>query len=192
MASRSAFLTIGASLILVAATANAVSMGPPSIALNLGLIAAYACWVGRGCGEGVEPAALLPVYLAAVALQCLHFCEEYLTGFQRDFPRLFAAEWSDRQFVVFNALWLAVFVLAGLGVYRRIGLAVIVVWFFALAGGVANGAAHLVLCVVTRRYFPGALTAPFVLLLGVILVRRLAAAGPPASAHAAAVSSTSR
>jgi hypothetical protein len=68
--------------------------------------------------------------------------------------------------VTFNMLWLAAFVVAGLGVYRRVQLAYLVVIFLALIGGVGNGAPHLVLSAMYRRYFPGLITAPFCLLMG--------------------------
>jgi hypothetical protein len=74
--------------------------------------------------------------------------------------------WSDGRFVTFNMLWLAAFVVAGLGVYRRVQLAYLVVIFLALIGGVGNGAPHLVLSAMYRRYFPGLITAPFCLLMG--------------------------
>jgi hypothetical protein len=66
-----------------------------------------------------------------------------LTGYER----------SDAQFVAFqyNMAWLALFLLAGLGVYRRMQLAYLVVLFLALAGGVGNGAGHLLLSLTQRR-----------------------------------------
>jgi hypothetical protein len=52
-------------------------------------------------------------------------------------------------------------------------LAYLVVLFLALAGGVGNGAGHLLLSVTQRRYFPGAATAPLCLLVGIALLTRL-------------------
>jgi hypothetical protein len=72
-------------------------------------------------------------------------------------------------------LWLAAFVLAALGVYRRVQLAYLIVIFLALIGGVGNGISHLVLSAMYRRYFPGLITAPFCLLLGITLLTRLLA-----------------
>src|SRR6266576_267638 len=48
-------------------------------------------------------------------------------------------------------------------------LAYLVVLFLALAGGVGNGAGHLLLSVTQRGYFPGAATAPLCLLVGITL-----------------------
>jgi hypothetical protein len=106
-------------------------------------------------------------------MQCLHFTEEFVTGFQRQFPKPLGSEWGDAQFVTFNMAWLAVFVLAGLGVYRHMRLAYITVLFFALIGGVGNGAGHLLLSATQGRYFPGVDTAPLCLLMGIAVLTRL-------------------
>lgn len=113
------------------------------------------------------------MYLLAITVQRLHFTEEYLTGFQRQFPRLLGYEWSDAQFVAFNMAWLAVFVAAALGVYRRVSLAYLVVLFLAVAGGVANGIGHLLVSATPGKYFPGLVTAPACLLAGAGLLTRL-------------------
>ena len=87
-----------------------------------------------------DASAVLSIYLVAIAVQCLHFSEEYVTAFRERSPRLFGDDWSDARFVTFNMLWLATFVLAGLGVYRRVQLAYLVVLFLALS---LPGAARL-------------------------------------------------
>ena len=136
-----------------------------------GLVVSYGVWIAARWNN--DAAAVLPVYLLAIAVQCLHFTEEYVTGFQHQFPELFGIHWSDARFVTFNMLWLAAFVLAGLGVYRRVPLAYLVVLFLALIGGVGNGVSHLILSAMSRGYFPGLITAPFCLLMGIILLRRI-------------------
>jgi hypothetical protein len=146
-------------------------MGPAIIFLSGGLVVSYGLWIAAPWKN--DAAAVLPIYLLAVAMQCLHFTEEYITGFQRQFPKLFGGGWSDARFVTFNMLWLAVFVLAGWGVYRRIELAYLIVLFLALIGGVGNGASHLILSAMNRGYFPGLITAPFCILMGVLLLKRL-------------------
>jgi hypothetical protein len=156
---------------VVALAAQVYWMGRAAAVLGAGLIIAYAVWVAARWKNDSD--AVLPVYLLGVAVQCLHFTEEYITGFQRQFPKLLGYEWSDARFVTFNLAWLAVFVLAGLGVYLRMQIAYLVVLFFALAGGVANGAGHLLLSAIQGKYFPGTLSAPLCLMLGVVLLVRL-------------------
>jgi hypothetical protein len=161
----------GAVFVLVVVTAQAGWMGRASTLLSVGLVIAYLFWIAARWNN--DPAAVLPMCLLAIAVQCLHFTEEYLTGFQRQFPRLMGYEWSDGRFVAFNMAWLAVFVLAALGVYRRVPLAYLIVLFLALAGGVGNGAGHLLLSATQGRYFPGVATAPLCLLAGIGLLSKL-------------------
>jgi hypothetical protein len=162
---------VGAVLVLFVLAAQTRWMGLPIILLSGGLVLAYGVWAAARWKN--DAAAVLPIYLLAIAVQCLHFTEEYVTGFQHQFPRLFEEDWSDARFVTFNMLWLAAFVLAGLGVYGRLQLAYLMVLFLALIGGVGNGTAHLVLSAMYRRYFPGVITAPFCILVGITLLTRL-------------------
>jgi hypothetical protein len=169
---------IGAAFVFITLALHIIWMGWATSVLNLGLVVSYGLWATDEPSRNAEAAPLLPVYLPAIAIQCLHFGEEYLTGFQREFPNFFGYQWTDRQFVTFNLLWLTIFVLAALGVYYRIRLAYLVVWFCALVGGIGNGIGHLALTLVLRRYFPGAVTAPLCLLVGIALVNRLLERAP--------------
>jgi Protein of unknown function with HXXEE motif len=162
---------IGAALVGIVLAAQTRWMGRPIIFLSGGLVVSYGVWAaGRWRNDA---AAVLPVYLLAIVVQCLHFTEENLTGFQHRFPRLFGDDWSDARFVTFNMFWIAAFVLAGVGVYRRVPLAYLIVLFLALIGGVGNGVSHLVLSAANRGYFPGLITAPFCVLAGVMVLVRL-------------------
>ena len=162
---------LGAVFVSIVLAAQTRWMGSAIILLSGGLVVAYGVWAAARWKN--DAAAILPVYLLAIAVQCLHFTEEYVTGFQHQFPGLFGDDWSDARFVTFNMLWLAAFVMAGLGVYRRVQLAYLIVLFLALIGGVGNGISHLVLSAAYRRYFPGLITAPFCLLMGIALLTRL-------------------
>jgi uncharacterized protein with HXXEE motif len=168
---------IGAAFVLIVLAMQTLWMGPAIIFLSGGLVLAYALWLTPRLKNNA--AVVLPIYLLAVAAQCLHFAEEYVTGFQHQFPKLFGYDWSDPRFVMFNMLWLAAFVMAGLGIYRGVQLAYLAVIFLALIGGIGNGISHLVLSAMYRRYFPGLITAPFCLLMGSVLLRRLFAGTRP-------------
>jgi len=163
---------VAAALVLLVIAAQTWWMGRAVSFLSAGLFIAYGIWLtGRWKNDA---ATVLPVYLLAVAVQCLHFTEEYVAGFYRQFPKLMGGNsWSDARFVTFNMLWLAIFVLAAVGLYRRLPMAYLAVIFLALIGGVANGASHLLLSAMYGRYFPGVFTAPLCLLAGIALVVKL-------------------
>lgn len=161
----------GALFVLAAVAAQELAMGNAALLLSVGLVMAYVLWVGTRWAD--SPGDVLPMTLLAIAVQCVHFTEEYLTGFQCRFPLLMGYVWSDARFLTFNMTWLAIFVLAALGVYRRVALAYLVILFLALAGGLGNGIGHLLLCVRQGGYFPGAITAPICLLVGIGLLAKL-------------------
>jgi hypothetical protein len=162
---------IGAAFVAMAIFISYKVMGPASIILNLGLIVSYLIWATAIWLN--DPPAIFSLYLLGIAIQGLHFYEEYLTGFQRKFPAFFGYEWSDRRFVVFNLVWLSLFVLSAFGLLLKFRLAYLPAFFFALVGEIGNGIAHLALSVAQRRYFPGLFTAPVVLVVGLVLLSRL-------------------
>gem|GEM_PF-1666581 len=163
--------TLGALFVLIAVAAQVLFMGPAIALLCLGLVIAYLFWVATRWTN--NPSKILPIYLLAILVQCIHLAEEYLTGFQRQFPRLLGYHWSNMQFLAFNAVWLAIFLLAAIGVYRGVRLAYLIVFFLSLAGGIANGVGHLILALKSWGYFPGAFTAPLCLAVGIALLLKL-------------------
>ena len=113
------------------------------------------------------------LFLLGLAVQCMHFMEEFLTHFQDRFPALLGLPpWSERFFVAFNLIWLSVWILSAIDLERAYRLALFPVWFFAIAA-VVNGIAHPVLAAVVHGYFPGLITAPVLGVLGVLLWLRL-------------------
>jgi hypothetical protein len=111
--------------------------------------------------------------LIGVAVQCLHFTEEFVTRFQDRFPALLGlSAWSENFFVVFNLLWLSIWALSAVGLLKGYRIALFPIWFFAI-GGIVNGIAHPVLALLTRGYFPGLITSPLLGVVGVLLWRRL-------------------
>ena len=117
---------------------------------------------------------VIHVYLLGIAVQCLHFLEEFRNGFQREFPPILGlAPWSDSFFVSLNLIALAIFILAALGFLLGVRIATVVVWFFAVAMTL-NGLAHPLLSIRKGAYFPGTLSAPIHLLVGATLLVKLA------------------
>ena len=119
------------------------------------------------------------LFLIGLAAQCLHFMEEFVTRFQDRFPALLGLPaWSEIFFVVFNLIWLSVWILSAIGLQRGYRLALFPIWFFAIAA-IANGIAHPVLAVVAHGYFPGLISSPVVGAVGVSLWLRLQALTDP-------------
>ncbi|HEY2434747.1 MAG TPA: HXXEE domain-containing protein [Vicinamibacterales bacterium] len=162
---------LGGSVVVAAALFQGLWLGRAAALISVAFLAAYAVWLWGAWSLGSP--SLQATYVVAVAIFFVHACEEFLTGFQRRLPALVGDHWTDTQFLVFNATWFAAFVLAGWGLRRRRPLAVLIVLFLALGGGVGNGVAHLLLVVAQGGYFPGAWTAPLCLIVGTALLRQL-------------------
>jgi hypothetical protein len=124
------------------------------------------------------------IFLALIVVQAIHSVEEFATGLYRVFPParfvsgILGAD-PRLGFAVFNAA------LIGLGFWsyrRRIvpahPAARAWAWGWALLE-IGNGTGHLLLAADARGYYPGALSAPLLLLVGAALVRRLAMAPRP-------------
>ena len=75
---------VGAFLVLLILAAQALWMGRATAVLGVGVVLAYLLWIAARWKN--DPASVLPAYLLAIAVQCLHFTEEFVTGFQRGFP----------------------------------------------------------------------------------------------------------
>jgi uncharacterized membrane protein YhdT len=115
----------------------------------------------------------LRVFLLGLAVQSLHFMEEFVTHFEDRFPALFGlSAWSVNFFVAFNLMWMSAWILSAAGLQRGNRVALFPVWFFAVAC-VANGIAHPVLAIAAHGYFPGLITSPILGVLGVLLWIRL-------------------
>ena len=114
-------------------------------------------------------------FLAGLAVQCLHFGEEFLAGFHQRFPPLFGlAAWSPGFFVAFNLFWIAVWLLSLAALRQGRRLALWPISFYVLAM-LLNGVAHPVLAAMEGGYFPGLLTAPLAAAMGVWVGARLLA-----------------
>lgn len=77
---------------------------------------------------------VLPIYLVALAIQFLHFTEEYVYGFQFRVTEIMAGmpPFNINVFLAFNMIAYCLFLLAGLGMYKGLKFPMIIVWFFAI------------------------------------------------------------
>ena len=115
----------------------------------------------------------LRLVLLGIALHCLHFSEEFLTGFQVRFPSLLGLQpWFLEFFVPFNLAWIAIWALSAAGFSKGMRAALFPLWFLGVAM-LANGAIHPLLAVGSGGYFPGLISSPLTGWLGILLCRRL-------------------
>src|SRR5215210_6355147 len=63
---------------------------------------------------------ILPIYLLALAIQFLHFTEEYVYGFHERVTEIMAGmpPFNVNVFVAFNMIAYSLFLLAGVGMYK--------------------------------------------------------------------------
>ena len=146
-------------------------MGNAIFFLDIGLVIGFGLWVVQT--KKVSIPDITKLYFIAIGIQCFHFLEEYLTGFQTKFPLLFGYTWSDEQFVAFNLIWLGVLILNGVWLYSATRLSYLLVYCFAVIGGIGNGIGHPLLSLRAGGYFPGLITSPLLLIIGIVLLNKM-------------------
>lgn len=117
----------------------------------------------------------LPLFFVALAVQFLHFAEEYNTGFATLFPELYGgAAYNPGFFVAFNMVSYAAFTLCALLVfYRGVGFLLVPVLFYVVYGAIGNAITHTWWVAYSRDYFPGLFTAQLYWMVGPWLLVRL-------------------
>jgi hypothetical protein len=146
----------------------------PSVLYGVAAVALVLTIVRRPAKDSAEAIdGIIRLYLVGIAFQCLHFTEEYVTRFYVRAPEFLGfVAWPSEFFVIFNLTWIALWVLAAVGIKRGMRAAFFPVWFFAI-GMIGNAVWHPLLCLATGGYFPGLFTSPFAGVIGVILLSRL-------------------
>jgi hypothetical protein len=146
----------------------------PSVLYGVAAIALVLTIVRRPAKNSTNAVdAIILLYLVGVSFQCLHFTEEYVTRFYVRAPEFLGfVAWPSEFFVIFNLVWIALWLLAAVGVKGGMRAAYFPLWFFAI-GMVGNAIWHPLLCLATGGYFPGLFTSPFAGIIGVMLLSRL-------------------
>jgi hypothetical protein len=158
-----------------------LSVLPSIVVLGLAALAALLLVVTRWSppehlGERVAASRALAL---CVLIQGLHFAEETTTGFHESLGSLLGLPGMPLSvFVVFNVVWLGIWVASIPGLRSARGFAFFAAWFLAIAGMV-NGIAHPLLAVAAGRYFPGLLSSPVIGLASVWLWLQLRGATRP-------------
>src|SRR5215210_2438458 len=124
------------------------------------MILAFVCYLRTSYRVMPRAERILPVYLVALAIQFLHFTEEYVYGFQFRVTEIMAGmpPFNVNVFVAFNMIAYCLFLLAGLGMYKGMKFPMIIVWFFAICV-LGNAIWHLLLTLRVGGYFPGLYTS---------------------------------
>jgi hypothetical protein len=133
------------------------------------MLIALVCYLRTSYREMPKAERVLPLYLLALAIQFLHFTEEYVYGFHVRVAEIMAGmpAFNINMFVAFNMIAYSLFLLAGVGMYKGMKFSMIIVWFFA------NAVWHLLLTLRVGGYFPGLYTSLAGWILGPILLKRL-------------------
>ncbi len=117
----------------------------------------------------------LPAFFALLAVQFLHFSEEFTTGFRSEFPVLYGgAPYSEGLFVTFNMVAYCIFTLACILAFTK-GLRFLLVpaLFFIIYGAIGNAISHTWWSLQLRSYFPGLVTAQAYWIAGPLVLHRL-------------------
>lgn len=152
-----------------------LSVLPSILVLGLAALAALQLALSRRSPpeNTAERRAAAGALALAVGFQSVHFIEEAATGFP---VRLGALLGLPRMplslFVVFNLVWIAIWIASVPGLRSAHVTAFFAAWFLALAG-MFNGIAHPLLALTAGEYFPGLVSAPLIGAAGVWLWLRL-------------------
>ncbi len=138
------------------------------------MVVAFVCYLRTSYREMPKVERVLPIYLVALAIQFLHFTEEYVYGFHQRVAEIMAGmpPFNVNVFVAFNMTAYALFLLAGLGMYKGMKFPMVIVWFFAIVV-LCNAIWHLLLTFRVGGYFPGLYTSFAGWIVGPVLLKRL-------------------
>jgi Protein of unknown function with HXXEE motif len=139
------------------------------------MVVAFICYLRTSYREMPKAERVLPVYLLALAVQFLHFTEEYVYGFHQRLTEIMAGwpPFNVNVFVAFNMIAYSLFLVSGLAMYGRMKFPMIIVWFFVIAAVVGNAILHPLLAIRVGGYFPGLFTSFAYWILAPILLTRL-------------------
>jgi hypothetical protein len=117
----------------------------------------------------------IPAFAVLLAVQFLHFAEEFATGFRTQFPLLYdGAPYSANLFVIVNMCAYFAFTIACLLAFetRRWFLLVPAI-FFIIYGAIGNAISHSWWSLYLGAYFPGLVTAQAYWVMGPLVLHKL-------------------
>lgn len=121
-----------------------------------------------------NPDKMVPLYLFALAVQLLHFLEEYQGEFYIEAPELFNLKpLTTELFVQFNILAYFLFILGAIAWLKKIKFGMVIPLFFILFGVMGNAIGHIALALFVKGYFPGLYTALAYVVIGPLMIGKL-------------------
>jgi hypothetical protein len=172
-------LAIGTAIALVMTTLFVTLSSGRSLLVTFlpGLLVAWLLfgWMFLAKIELPRAEAFVPLFFAGLAIQFLHFSEEFVTDFRTFFPVHYGGTpYSNNLFVVFNLLSYAVFTAACVLVFfRNVRFLLMPVLFFIVYGALGNAIAHTSWVVDAHAYRPGFVTALAYWIIGPWLLYKL-------------------
>jgi hypothetical protein len=172
-------LIIGTIIALVMATAFTLLSSGLSLIVTFvpGIVVTWVTYVWFYMDKRPLPSAatFLPLFFAALAVQFIHFAEEFATGFRTSFPLLYGGTpYSADLFVTFNMAAYFIFSLTCILVFtRRLRFLLIPCLFFIIYGAIGNAMSHTWWSLYLQAYFPGLVTAQIHWLVGPFLLYKL-------------------
>ena len=117
----------------------------------------------------------IPVFFVALAVQFLHFAEEFATGFRTTFPLLYGgAPYPETLFVIFNMFAYCIFTLTCILAFtRNLRFLLVPCLFFIIYGAIGNAISHTWWSLYLQSYFPGLVTAQVFWIVGPLVLHRL-------------------
>lgn len=118
------------------------------------------------------------LFLIIVLLQGLHSCEEYIGKLWENFPpaTFLCGLVSDNLMTGFIIINIALFVLGILAwlipIQKEYSWGKVLIWFWILIE-LMNGIGHPIWTIMQKGYTPGVITAPFLLVTAITLLREL-------------------
>jgi hypothetical protein len=172
-------LIIGTVIALVMATAFTLLSSGLSLIVTFvpGIIVAWLTYVWLYMDKRRLPsgATFLPVFFVALAIQFIHFAEEFATGFRTSFPLLYGGQpYSADLFVMFNMAAYFIFSLTCILVFTRsFRFLLVPCLFFIIYGAIGNAISHTWWSLYLQTYFPGLVTAQMYWIVGPFVLSKL-------------------
>jgi hypothetical protein len=172
-------LIIGTVIELVMATAFTLLTSGLSLIVTFvpGIVVAWLTYVWLYLDKRHLPsgATFLPVFFVALAVQFIHFAEEFTTGFRTNFPLLYGGTpYSADLFVTFNMAAYFIFSVTCILVFTKsFRFLLVPSLFFIIYGAIGNAISHTWWSLYLPPYFPGLVTAQLYWIVGPFLLYKL-------------------